>query len=1482
MASFSVDITDIVFAGGRTGYKTVTISNTPLGGITASLRGTNSSYFRTAVVESGVSYTISTKQANDTGSIRTAYVRFTNNNSSSDYVDVNLQQYSVSSNMVMYVQGATDAGSGNYSINVSSQMGSTEVILDAAAGNGASGSVTSGSDWLSSVQGVPAISDTGFLRFNAAYITNTGSGRTGVIRYVANAGWVNTLTIVQEGDAPMETLSVTPSSLSYDAAGGTSSIAVTYRGSTYNCDTTAVSSWVSVSLSQVMTGVLSGTVICDSNASTAQRSGSVWFSDTSGSIALPIVQNGRDVTLTVDKSELSYTSTGGSKTLAVGYSGTLITNATSMPSWLQNSYVTVDSSHRTYNITASENNTSSSRSFNFELQDDNMGLTVPITQEAGSEPAPALRIDPTAIFVSSNSGDDGFGFLDTIQTSDNPLNIRDVTYTISDPSWIRYDHISTGWTDWIYFAYDENTTGSDRIAYITFSAPGYTSTTVTVTQYASSESRIVVSPDFADVDYSSGRVRINITTIPYTSNVSYTISDNSWVSYNTTWNELSYNVNTTSSNRTTTITFTSPGYIPATFTLTQAASSGNLVTFSPSVMEFNYLGGSEDRSEIIYITRNGGYTGDIYGRISGDIPTIETQSFDAGSWTGRISSGTTMQTYCLPSGSRNDTYSDLTGKIEFYTAQTGGDKVGEIPIVFRGAPKYMTVLPDTLAFYDGSILKYRELNVFISTTDTVTVNFPSWTNVTLVSEGNTYKTYKVRCYGSSGDIDDGYIVFTAGGNSVPVYVKRSINSDGAVGPAPIYYPLSGGRKYVMIATDFTYHPSVDSRPEWITTHIYHYASESCYKPWFSYRWFEATSTSSDRTGRIKISGINPEPGQEAGYFRAIQEAGTLGTSPQRLEFESAGGSDTAYVTFTGNLIVNESSFPSWLSVTELSSEAGQKIYSVNVLRNTGDEREFNILFQDDNGMVMLPVIQDVGAPAIVVSPTSNVVGETSGTISISVYGPDGMSCNINGNWMSVAGHSGNTYTFSYDTNASGSSRTATATFTAPGYLPATYTLTQAAGTAMKSNPVKLKFHKNASTKKISFSNVPSGQVDYSITYIDGSGWLSVNGNGLLKSVSVDDNSGTRRMANIKFSDRNNSSNYVIVPVIQGGDGYDSIWMDTLYYPANRDTDGIYYYRIVDANTNEEYFRGISAKPQGWGGNVGGIDIPRLVEDHLYSDFVEGDTLASWDEMKGYCTVDVYNMTATGYPGVLDDTFKYWNDWSGYEEMYDYTVSLNDPINGNGCDNMIIPFCVYYDDAATFRVVETSLNGSIHTNTLPIPSYPFVMTYSTFNYLKRLDFKQDNDVVFSYDMTHCGDGAFIYRNRFGAWDSFLIEGNVIKTDNYTKQNYRKKGEYNSSYSINSLHHFDEKYTDNIDVNTTFEAHTGWLSDDEAERLVFHLLSSPLVYYQNFNGDVYDSDPFTLIPVRLTNSSAEYKKFRNGKRLVSYTITFEKSNIQKVRR
>ena len=215
--------------------------------------------------------------------------------------------------------------------------------------------------------------------------------------------------------------------------------------------------------------------------------------------------------------------------------------------------------------------------------------------------------------------------------------------------------------------------------------------------------------------------------------------------------------------------------------------------------------------------------------------------------------------------------------------------------------------------------------------------------------------------------------------------------------------------------------------------------------------------------------------------------------------------------------------------------------------------------------------------------------------------------------------------------------------------------------------------------------------------------------------------------------------------------------------------------------------------------------------------------------------------------------------------------------------MIIPFCVYYDDEATFSIVDTEKNGNVNTYTLSTPSTPFAMRINSFYDTKKLEYKQDDEVIFSYDMDHCGPGAFIYRNRFGGWDSFLIEGNIIKTDNYTKLNYRTKGEYNRLNAFINDKYLVEKKTDSVNIDTTYQAYTGWLSDEEAERLVFHLLSSPKVYFQDLTKEnqLFNTDHYNYNFVRITSTSAEYKKFRNGKKMVNYLITFEKCDIEKVR-
>ena len=678
---------------------------------------------------------------------------------------------------------------------------------------------------------------------------------------------------------------------------------------------------------------------------------------------------------------------------------------------------------------------------------------------------------------------------------------------------------------------------------------------------------------------------------------------------------------------------------------------------------------------------------------------------------------------------------------------------------------------------------------------------------------------------------------------------------------------------------------------------------------YTFNYSSKTSTG-QRTGTIIFSG-----GGLSKTYTLTQEgmsADSITVNKNILSVVNGGeyADDRLIVTYTGKVTVSSSS---WIKSIESSfNSQGSYNYKFNVDNNTETEsggtselREGYIRFTGDNGTscrvdvyqggktygkrpVCIPdytlgtypaeggqkyLVIDynnkltyTGVPSWI---TLNIVdGGTGATDSIDDFSPVIFSVEVGKNESSKPMEATMVFQGGDSLSLKKSSITVYQEIGFPPYKPG----------SLKAYPKKLRYYGEGGEIEVTFKNRPDGDIGYEIAYIDGSGWLSVRDSGAVKYVTATKNTGIRRRARIKFYDVNDISNYVIVPVIQGNiDGYDSIWMDNLYYPEDIDENGNYYYRIVDHNSNVELFRGISTIPPGWKG-IGGIDIPRLVEGYLAS-YLLGSSTSDWvDMVDSYRTVDIYHMG-----NVAEATFKYCNDWSRFERRYDYTRSLNDPINGKGCDNMIIPFCVYYDDEATFSIVETDKNGNVNTTTLSTPSTPFAMRTNSFYDTNKVEYKQDDEVIFSYDMNHCGSGAFIYRNRFGGWDSFLIEGNIIKTDNYTKLNWRKKGEYNQRYSINTFKYIEEKVTDSVNIDTTYQAYTGWLSDEEAERLVFHLLSSPIVYFQDLDKEnqLFNTDYYDYFLVRLTASSAEYKKFRNGKKMVNYLITFEKCNIEKVR-
>ena len=924
-----------------------------------------------------------------------------------------------------------------------------------------------------------------------------------------------------------------------------------------------------------------------------------------------------------------------------------------------------------------------------------------------------------------------------------------------------------------------------------------------------------------------------------------------------------------SSTRTGNIVFADTSGNQVIIPVTQAESSSSSISVSPSSLSF----GADASYADISLTYGGTY--------------YNTDAQEVYTWvTVNLSDTETGKAAGTVSVTSNTTTESRSGNVYF------SDELGAsiaLPIEQAGISFALSANPSTL----NVPAKGGSVTTAVTYEGTLSAaSLPSWLSETHTDDDANHRTYTVTA-ASNGPtqertfnwrLDDDY-------NHCFVYISQVA----AEVPSMVISPTSSSVGSSEGTVDITVRStnisdiSYSISDSWIT-----YSSKSGSVYTFNYT---ANTTTSQRQGTITFSG-----GGISKTFTLTQEgqggSDPLSVSPTELNFTASG--DTKSVTVsggTGTIAVNTGSFPSWLSITSV----GNGVYNITASENSGVSRSFDVWFTDEaSNTVIVNVSQEASSVELTVSPSSKSFGSAGGSQVFRVTYNTRINYNTLPSWLSIVSGTTTGSTIEYIMTAAENTDTSSRNFNwvltdelTTVTVPISQSGTSGPGPgpepveegSLKVYPKKLRYYSDGGRILVSFTNKPEAGIGYSITYTDGSGWLSVEGVTPNMYVSATANDGTRRRAEIKFYDLSDNTNYVIVPVIQGSvEGYNSIWMDDLYYPENRDTSGNYFYRVVNQDTEQTYFTGISSKPLSWTGNIGGIDIPRLVDDYIKSDFVQQNTGEDWADMhSGYCTVDIYNMTENGYPGVVDATFKYWNDWSRFEKKYDYTRSLNDPINGKGCNNMIIPFCVYYDDAATFTIVDTEKNGNINTYTLSSPSTPFVMRYNSYYDIKKVEYKQDDDVLFSYDMNHCGPGAFIYRNRFGGWDSFLIEGNISKTDNYTKQNYRIKGEYNQEYVINTLKYIDEKRTDSIDIDTTYEASTGWLTDEESERLVFHLLSSPIVYFQNLHKEnqLYDTDSMDIIPVRITASSSEYKKFRNGRRLVNYLITFEKCNIEKVR-
>ena len=208
----------------------------------------------------------------------------------------------------------------------------------------------------------------------------------------------------------------------------------------------------------------------------------------------------------------------------------------------------------------------------------------------------------------------------------------------------------------------------------------------------------------------------------------------------------------------------------------------------------------------------------------------------------------------------------------------------------------------------------------------------------------------------------------------------------------------------------------------------------------------------------------------------------------------------------------------------------------------------------------------------------------------------------------------------------------------------------------------------------------------------------------------------------------------------------------------------------------------------------------------------------------------------------------------------WSIILNDPIS-----NKIVPwqfvfssvFCPNTTDGVD--IYERGIRDSTYTTYLGGQTY-MCRPSTTMLCGETLEFvisNTDRSVSYVLDNTD-KEYVLYYVNANGGWDSLVVDGNVLKTDDIQSELYRNK-----TYDFKT---FDNTKYLNI-IKPRWTLHTGYLSNEQASKM-HHLLESTQVYLHH-KGD-------SICPVIITNSSCEYKTFtNNGKKKFYYTIEVESS-------
>ena len=1336
-------------------------------------------------------------------------------------------------------------------------------------------------------------SQPGFRTLNVtASQNNTGVSRSGYISLEDDYSDIS-VPVVQ---GPLGTVTISESRLAYTKEGGPETVHIAYTGLGASCRTDQ--NWLTVtSTSDDQTNKVLTAVVTASSNTGQVRTANFFAEPTDGvtSASISALQLGdAQVQTSVDPSSLTFTAAGETKTAEVTYAGTFGTPSISYNDgngWL--SVITANSGLRTKiaSVTPSVNPSNNSRTATITFTGSSSGSADLSIFQAG---AAALTVSPSRISYVADINPAGPWVDVTVD------NIIGSVTTSKSGDWISLGTSSTSGTAELYPVMVSSNPGHSRSGYVTFTDDRDITKSVTVSQSgiadftveesilsfssASGSQYDIISNYIYPVTASISGSWITVSGLPSSADRGYPKSISVAVSRNNT-----------SSSRTGTVVLEDGDNQTVNIRVNQSAGTYQAFTVDPSYV---ILGRNDASSNKGYVT----FSGDLTGLSCTSTPawtsvSIST-SYSRATWTAiSFNSGTAREGTAYFTNGQNQTVSVAV------------KQAGEQELIADKNPVYLnvsgTVTNPTSRGEDFEIYNGGGIYSEISISDA-----PSWLHIThlAVTMGRGNHSFSVSADANTGTTRTATVTFREYNSSSQTYlgsVSATFTQEGSgqptgtvsCSPSEFNYTAQGGVIPATVTwtagtTPQWYIRYPEGGPsDWITQQGLHQPDISTLECDFM---AASNSAFTSRSAELRIS--NTLEVLAVPITQAAAVMPTISVSPSSSSLGYSGGTISGVmVTTYGTSYQNPSVSGTWISCTQVSpfGEENEYYYDITVAANPSTTaRNGSVTFTDSTGSAAISIAQAAApAPGLSVSPDSLSFTSASGHQSVTVTNISGeLSYTPSVDWVTVneSGSGGSRLlSVRVSENNTSVSRSGSLAIDDSRQNPVSVAITQEAGQApidtISFSPVSFTFNAVDTTQKILTVTHPDGWLNFDKNYQQGSGWLTVTLNEYVDNNTTKynvyitdgyDNTGNARTCYLDFTSYSGATGRVVVtqqagaaPPPASGD-YIPVWRDYLYSPSGF-TNGQDYAYSLRGSGGTVLYQGVTVAPDS-SHTPDPINITRLVESYVNSGEFNY-TSGSWKKLPGELTVNFYKVGQVG----LVQQWLIWNDWSRYKLVYDSISTLNDPINFRACQGMKLPLCVYQKGTTSWSMTEVKKNGTSSTTSFSYPSsYKFAVYVPSYtSSAKRLDFKRGGNTQFSYDMTACGQGYFLYRNRFGGWDSFLIEGNIYKKEGYARQNYTSPVNTSYGYSV-------DRHTDKVNITTSYEVHTGWLTDQEAERLVYHLLSSPKVYFTSFEGDHYELGD--MKEVILTGSQAEYKKYRNGRKLTSYTITFDASDTKRVQR